>query len=71
MQRQSAAAARRYGAVMTVVSLVAAALFLVGLARRSYAALAIPVATVVLGGLAVAVWLGRLLMTTPEPPEDF
>jgi len=71
MNQQSTALARRFGAIMTVLSVVSALLFVAGVARRSYVALAVPVGVVVLGGLAVSTWLGRVLMTTPEPPEEF
>lgn len=71
MQQESTALARRYGTIITIVSVVSAVLFLLGVARRSYFALAVPVAVMVVGGLGVAAWLGRLLMTTPEPQEEF
>lgn len=65
MDDNSVALARRYGAIITVVSIVTGVLFVVGLARRSYAALALPLAAIVLGGLTVTGWIGRMLMTTP------
>lgn len=46
-------------------------LFLYGLARRSYAALAVPVALAVAGLSALAIWVGWTMLTTesdlPEP----
>ena len=46
-------------------------LFLYGLSRRSYAALAIPVAAAVAGLSALAMWVGWTMLTTetdmPEP----
>lgn len=46
-------------------------LFLYGLLRRSYAALAIPVAAAVAGLSALAMWVGWTMLTTetdmPEP----
>jgi len=71
MERSSTELARRYGTIITIASGVSAALFLLGIARRSYVALAVPVGALVLGGLGMAAWIGRLLMTTPEPPEEF
>lgn len=66
MDDNSVALARRYGAILTVASIVTGVLFVLGLARRSYAAVALPLAAIVLCGLAVTGWIGRLLMTTPE-----
>lgn len=52
-------------------ALVELLLFLYGLARRSYVALAIPVAAAVAGLSALAVWVGWTMLTTetdmPEP----
>jgi hypothetical protein len=46
-------------------------LFLYGLSRRSYAALAVPVAAAVAGLSALAMWVGWTMLTTetdlPEP----
>lgn len=70
MNQQAVDIARYYGRILSFVSVVTAVLFLVGLARRSYLALALPVAALVLGGSAAAFWLGRLLITTPDYPED-
>jgi hypothetical protein len=46
-------------------------LFLYGLSRKSYAALAIPVAAAVAGLSALAMWVGWTMLTTetdmPEP----
>jgi hypothetical protein len=71
MEMHSIAQARRYGTIVTVVAIAGALLFAIGVSRRSYTALAVPVGVVVLGGLGVAAWLGRLLMTTPDPPSAF
>lgn len=70
MDNDSVALARRYGAILAVVSAVGSVLFLVGIARRSYAALALPLAAIVLGGFAVTGWIGRLLMTTPDLSDE-
>jgi hypothetical protein len=45
--------------------------FLIGVMRRSYLALALPVTAGFLGALYIAFWIGRALITTPiEPPAD-
>jgi hypothetical protein len=42
-----------------------------GVLRRSYMALALPVMAGFLGALYIAFWIGRALITTPiEPPAD-
>lgn len=62
--------ARRYGSLIAASSAVAALLFLFALVRRSYWAVAVPVAFATLVGLTVTTILGRLLMTTPFEPPD-
>ena len=48
-----------------------AVFFLLGIMRRSYTALALPVTGGFLGALYVAFWIGRALIATPiEPPAD-
>jgi hypothetical protein len=45
--------------------------FLIGVLRKSYWALAMPVIVGFLGALYVAFWIGRALVTTPlEPPAQ-
>lgn len=61
---------RRYGRMMMLGAGLASALYIIGLARRSYLALALPVTIVVGGGLAAAAMLGRVLSTTPDEPPD-
>lgn len=61
---------RRYGSAITAASVIAACLFLFALARRSYWAVAVPVAIATAASLALTGALGRLLMTTPDEPPD-
>lgn len=59
------------GMIICAVSVVTALLFLIGVMRRSYMALALPVTAGFLGALYIAFWIGRALITTPiEPPSD-
>jgi urea transporter len=71
MDAQSVALTRRYGAVIFAVSVVMGLVYLAGLLRRSYWALALPVTAATMGALYVALWIGRTLMTTPDEPTDF
>jgi urea transporter len=71
MDEQSLELTRRYGTIMCAVSAVAGLLFVVGLLRRSYWAVALPVGFVTLGGLGAALAIGRLLMTTPDEPTEY
>ena len=60
-----------YGMIICAISIFAGVVLLVGVLRRSYLALAIPVMVGSLGALYVAFWIGRALVTTPiEPPAD-
>lgn len=62
---------RTYGIIICVLSVLTGIVFLGGVLRRSYMALAIPVTAGFLGALYVAFWIGRALVTTPiEPPAD-
>jgi hypothetical protein len=60
-----------FGIVICAVSVVTAIVFLIGVLRRSYLALALPVTAGFLGALYISFWIGRALVTTPiEPPAD-
>jgi uncharacterized membrane protein len=60
-----------YGLIICGASAVAALVFLIGVLRKSYWALALPVMAGFLGALYVAFWIGRALVTTPlEPPAE-
>jgi hypothetical protein len=60
-----------YGLIICGASAVAALVFLIGVLRKSYWALALPVMAGSLGALYVAFWIGRALVTTPlEPPAE-
>jgi hypothetical protein len=71
MDEQSVALARRYGAIMSAVSVVLGLIYGVGLLRRSYWALALPVTAATVGALGASLWIGRTLMTTPDEPAEF
>jgi hypothetical protein len=59
------------GVIICAASVFAAFVFLIGVMRKSYMALALPVTAGFLGGLYIAFWIGRALITTPiEPPAD-
>lgn len=64
-EEESMALARRYGAIIAAAGIGLAVFQLVGLLRRSYWTVALPVASLMFAGAASLVWLGRLLMTTP------
>lgn len=65
------------GVVIMAVAAGQMVLFLVGAARRSYAAIAVPVATALAGLSALAFWIGWTMATTesdlegPEFEEEF
>ncbi len=56
---------------MTFAAAVLGLLYLVGLMRRSYWILALPLTVVVGAGLGVLAVLGRLLATTPPNRPHF
>lgn len=59
------------GLIICAGSVLAAIVLLIGVLRRSYLALAVPVTVGSLGALYIAFWIGRALVTTPiEPPAD-
>ena len=60
-----------YGMIICATTIAGALVFLTGVMRRSYLALALPVTGGFLGALYVAFWIGRALIATPiEPPAD-
>jgi urea transporter len=71
MDEQAVALTRRYGAIISAVSVVVGLIYVVGLLRRSYWALALPVTAATMGALYISLWIGRALMTTPSEPTDF
>jgi hypothetical protein len=57
--------------IICAVSAITGLFFVLGVLRRSYMALALPVTAGTLGALYIAFWIGRALVTTPiEPPSD-
>lgn len=61
---------RRTGALIMVGAVLQLILFLFGLARRSYAALAVPVTVAVVGLSALGAWVGYTMLTIePDMPE--
>ncbi|HEX6031998.1 MAG TPA: hypothetical protein VFY90_11255 [Tepidiformaceae bacterium] len=71
MDEQAVALTRRYGAIISAVSVVVGLIYVVGLLRRSYWALALPVTAATMGALYISLWIGRALMTTPSEPTEF
>ncbi len=60
-----------YGLIICAITVLTGVMFLGGVMRRSYWALALPVTGGFLGALYVAFWIGRALIATPlEPPAD-
>jgi len=60
-----------YGMVICAMSAFLALVFSIGVMKKSYYALALPVLGGTLGALYIAFWIGRALITTPiEPPSD-
>jgi hypothetical protein len=61
----------QWGIIICAVSVITGAMFLIGVMRKSYMALALPVTAGFLGALYISFWIGRALVTTPiEPPAD-
>ena len=62
------------GVAIIAVATLQLLLFLVGAVRKSYAAVAVPVALVLTGVSALAIWVGWTMMTTetdlPESDDE-
>jgi hypothetical protein len=59
------------GMIICALSAITGLVFVIGVLRRSYLALALPVMAGFLGALYISFWIGRALITTPiEPPAD-
>jgi hypothetical protein len=61
---------RQTGAIVCAASATTATAFMVGLWRRSYWAVAIPVIGGVVVFILVAIWVGLTLALTPVKPES-
>ena len=57
---------RKTGALIMIGSVIELLLFLYGVSRRSYAALAAPVGLAVAGMSALGVWVGWTMLTIEE-----
>ena len=57
------------GALIIAGAALQMVIFLIGTTRRSYAALAMPVAAALAGLSALAVWVGWTMMTTEDNME--
>ncbi len=70
MDELAVAQTRKYGQIISMLAVVTGLVYVVGVLRRSYFMLALPVTAATFGALYIALWIGRALMTTPaEPPE--
>jgi uncharacterized membrane protein YGL010W len=62
------------GAAIVAVAVVQLVLFVAGVARKSYLALALPIGLAIAGISALAIWVGWTMMTTetdlPEPEGE-
>lgn len=59
------------GMIICAISVITGFVFVLGVLRKSYMALALPVTAGFLGALYISFWIGRALVTTPiEPPAD-
>jgi hypothetical protein len=65
------ALARRYGSLVTALAVVAGGCYTIALLRKSYWAVAVPVTLAVALSVAASVFVGRLLMTTPDSTNEF
>ena len=63
---------RFYGFLICICIVIATTLFLVGLAHKSYWALALPVTAFTLGLLGLGFWIGWtiVMLKTKAPPDD-
>ncbi len=61
---------RAQGGMICIATVVLGALFLLGLLRGSYLALAIPVAILVFFVLGLAFWVGYTIATVEVEPES-
>ncbi|HEY8494059.1 MAG TPA: hypothetical protein VIN04_09205 [Myxococcota bacterium] len=60
---------RKQGALICVGAAIAALLFVIGILRGSYVALAIPVAALTLFALGLVFWVGWTIYTVQVEPE--
>jgi len=64
MDEAAIAETRRYGFAISAIALLLGAVYTVGVLRRSYWALALPVTAGTAGALYITLWIGRALIAT-------
>ena len=70
MDTAAVAKTRTYGQIISALAVLIGLVYAIGVLRRSYIILALPVTAVTFGALYIALWIGRSLMTTAaESPE--
>ncbi len=69
-ERQNVRLVRRYGVALLLLGSALSLVEAVALWRRSYWAVAGPVAAAAGAVVGLLLWLGAVLATTPMPPED-
>ena len=62
--------ARTTGALLMAGAALQMLLFVLGVSRRSYLALALPVTAAMLAQTALTFWLGWTMATLPAEPEE-
>jgi hypothetical protein len=71
MDEAAIAQTRKYGQIISIIAVVSGLLYLVGVLKKNYWALALPVTAATAGALYITLWIGRALMTTPSEPREF
>ncbi|GAB4322295.1 MAG: hypothetical protein Kow0010_03000 [Dehalococcoidia bacterium] len=61
---------RVYGAIISLFAVIGGVVYAVGVLKRSYWALALPVTAATLGALYITLWIGRALIATPTNATD-
>jgi hypothetical protein len=70
MDQEAIERTRKYGIVISAIAIAVGAVYAVGVIRRSYWALALPVTAATAGALYITLWIGRALIATPTEAES-
>jgi len=70
MDQEAIERTRMYGILISAIAVFVGLVYGIGVLKRSYWALALPVTAATAGALYITLWIGRALIATPTEAEN-
>jgi len=70
MDQEAIERTRMYGILISAIAVFVGLVYGIGVLKRSYWALALPVTAATAGALYITLWIGRALIATPTEAES-